>query len=214
MTAHTPEPRPRVIPLSGRRATLARALIVGVAALAASPQAAAPARSATAAASQATEPTKLTVGEQTATPGAPVVVPLTFSAPDTTNAGAIEIRLTYPKALLTFAKLEPSGLALGVFAKIETAVDKGPDAASSTLVATISTPAGAEARKAFGSGLLAYVGFTIAKTAKPGTTIPLKMETVVRTAEAEPKPVPKVTSVNGKIVVAQVPVVSCFFYMH
>jgi hypothetical protein len=193
---------------SSRGAAVAAALIVSFAALAAAPfqDAAPPAQSA--------EPTKLTAGEQTAPPGAPVVVPLTLSAPDAVKAGIIELRVTYPKALLTFAKVEPSGLALGVFATIETSIGKGPDAASSTLLATIATPADPEARKAFSSGLLAYLGFTIAKDAKPGTDIALKLESVVRTAENEPHPILPVSSVNGKIVVANPPVISCFFYMH
>jgi hypothetical protein len=193
---------------SSRGAAVAAALILSFGAVAAAPVQTAGSPS------QDPEPTTLTVGEQTAPPGAPVVVSLTLSVPDAVKAGSIDVRVTYPKAVLTFAKVEPSGLALGVFATIETSIVKGPDAASSTLLATIATPADPDARKAFASGLLAYVGFTIAKTAKPGTTVPLKVASVVRTAESEPHPVLPVRSVNGKVIVANPPVISCFFYMH
>jgi hypothetical protein len=167
----------------------------------------------TPAAGQTAESTTLTIGEQTGVPGAPVVVPLTLAAPDAVKPGTIEIRVTFPKATLTFTKVEPSGLALGASATIETTVGKGPDAASSTLVATIATPADPAERKALAPGLLAYIGFTIAKDAKPGT-VPLKLTTTVRTADAEAKPVAPVSAVNGKVTVTAPPVISCFFYMH
>jgi hypothetical protein len=208
----------RVASYRGAAAAAALAVFVGAAvgfgAAASPPQGPPPAPQTAPAGAQTAEPTTLTIGEQTAPPGAPVVVPLTLSAPDTVKPGSIEIRVTYPKATLTFAKLDPSGLALGASATIEANVGKGPDAASSTLIATIATPADPAERKALASGLLAYIGFTIAKDAKPGTTVPVKLQSIVRTADAEEKPVAAVTSVNGKVTITAPPVISCFFYMH
>jgi hypothetical protein len=203
---------------SNRSAAAAATLIVVLGAAAASsfqnPPATAPAQNPAPAADQSAAETKLTIGEQSAPPGSPVVVPLTLAVPENVKAGTIEIRVTFPKATLTFAKVEPSGLAAGASATIETNVTKGPDAASSTLVATIATPADATDRKTLTSGLLAYIGFTIAKTAKPGTIVPVKLASVVRTADADAQPVAPVSSVNGKVTVTSPPVISCFFYMH
>jgi hypothetical protein len=163
---------------------------------------------------QTADPTKLTIGEQTGPPGAAVVVPVTLAAAESVKPGSIELRVTFAKATLTFSKFEPSGLALGVSATVETTIVKGPDAATSTLVATITTPPGTDPRNAFSSGVLAYVGFTIDKDAKPGTTVALKAFSTVLSADAAPRAIVPVATGDGKIIVAAPPVISCFFYMH
>ena len=85
------------------------------------------------AARQAGEETKLTLGESSGRPGASVTVPLTLSAAESVNVGSVEMRLSYPKAQLTFNKVEPSGLSLGVGARAEATVENGPDPKSSTV---------------------------------------------------------------------------------
>ena len=157
---------------------------------------------------------KLTLGEPSAPPGSPVTVPLTLSVPESVNVGSLEIRLTFPKALLTFTKVEPSGLAVGLDARVEATVESGPDAKSSTLRVRVATPGNAGERKPLPAGLLAYIGFTIAKTAKPDTTISLVHVATARTTHSDPRPVTPLGIANGKINVTKPPVPACFFYMH
>ena len=167
------------------------------------------------AARQAGEETKLTLGESSGLPGASVTVPLTLSAAESVNVGSVEMRLTYPKAQLTFNKVEPSGLSLGVDAKAEATVENGPDPKSSTVRVTLSTPPGeAGVRKPLPLGLLGYLGFTIAKTAKPETTISLVNVAAAATTDSEPRPIAPLAFANGKIKVTTRPVPACFFYMH
>lgn len=167
-----------------------------------------------AAAPQASEPVKLALGEQSAQPGAQVVLPLTLSAGDDVQAGSIEVRVTFKTAHLKFVKVEPSGLSLGVGATIEATVGKGPDAASSTLLLKISTVPGAPGRAPLAPGVLAYVAFTIPKEVKPATSIPLTVATVIQSADAAPRAIAPVVTGNGKVTVAAPPVPACFFYMH
>lgn len=157
---------------------------------------------------------KLTLGEPSAPPGSRVTVPLTLSVPESVNVGSLEIRLTFPKAQLTFTKVEPSGLAVGLDARVEATVENGPDAKSSTLRVRVATPGSAGERKPLPAGLLAYIGFTIAKTAKPDTTISLVHVATGLTTHSDPRPVTPLGIANGKINVTKPPVPACFFYMH
>lgn len=158
---------------------------------------------------------KLTLGEASGPPGSPVTVPLTLSAAESVTVGSIEMRVTYPKAQLTFNKVEPSGLSLGVDAKVEASVESAPDAKSSTVRITVSTPTGERGgRKPLPIGLLAYLGFTIAKTAKPETTISLVPVAAAANIDSEPRPVAPLGVADGKIKVTTRPVPACFFYMH
>jgi hypothetical protein len=171
-------------------------------------------RQESAAVSQDSGTVKVTLGEQSAQPGAPVVLLLTLSVPAEAPPSSIEVRLTYPTALLTFVKVEPSGLALGVSATVEAVVVKGPDANSSTVKATITTPAGVTPRDTLSSGALAYFSFKVAKEAKPATTIPVTLGAVMKTADTKTPALSPVLAVNGKVTVTAPPVPSCFFYMH
>ena len=158
---------------------------------------------------------KLTLGEASGNPGSPVTVPLTLAAAESVNVGSVEMRVTYPKAQLTFNKVEPSGLSLGVDAKVEASVESWSDAKSSTVRITLSTPPGeGGVRKPLPIGLLAYLGFTIAKTAKPETTIPLVHVATAASSDSEPRPVAPLGVADGKIKVTTRPVPACFFYMH
>jgi hypothetical protein len=69
-------------------------------------------------------------------------------------------------------------------------------------------------RKPLPVGVLAYIGFTIAKTAKPDTTISLLHVATGRTTDGDSRPVAPLGIANGKIRVTKPPVPACFFYMH
>ena len=81
------------------------------------------ARSSTASSQQTAAEAKLTLGEPSAPPGSPVTIPLTLSMAESVSVGSVEIRLTYPKAQLTFNKVESSGLVLGIEATVEAALE-------------------------------------------------------------------------------------------
>jgi hypothetical protein len=158
---------------------------------------------------------RLTLPERSGPPGAPVTIPLTLSTPESVSVGSIELKLTYPKPLLSFTKIEPSGLALGLEATVLAAVDDGRDGKSSTLRVTISGPPAEDGgKKPLPTGVLAYVGFTIAKTAKTETTISLIQTVNAMAPGAEPRPVTPFGVSDGKIKVTTKPVPACFFYMH
>lgn len=161
---------------------------------------------------QPTGPPTLSLGEASAPPGAPVVAPLTLSAPEGVRVGSVEVRLTYPKALLAFVKIEPSGLALGVGATVQADAKGGPDAQSSTLHVSISTPAGS--RQPLPSGPLAYLGFTIDESAKAETSIALTHAAEALTTDDPPRLVKPLVAAPATISVSVPPVPACFFYMH
>ena len=158
--------------------------------------------------------TKVSVAEVSAPPGAPVVLPVTLGAPEGVSIGTVEFRLTYSTTLLTFVKMEPSGLALGLGAVLQAVVEKGPDARSATLRGSVSAPMSGASRQPLPSGPLAYVAFTIAKSAKPGTSIVLTHVASASTSDAAPQPITPVVAAKVKIDVARPPVPACFFYMH
>jgi hypothetical protein len=116
--------------------------------------------------------------------------------------------VTYPKALLEFDKIDPSGLALSVDALVTGEMKAGPDEASSTLEIRIS------AKQALPSGPLAYVGFRIGKAAEPETSIALAHVAEAMTAGTPPRVVEPVVAAPAAIRVAAPPVPACFFYMH
>lgn len=156
--------------------------------------------------------TTLSVAESAAQAGAPVVAPLTLSPAAGVAVGAVEVRLTHPKALLAFVKIEPSGLALGVDAVVEAEVKAGPDAKSSTLHVRVFTAPGSG--RALPSGPLAYLGFKISDSAKPETAITLVHAAEALTTGRPRQPVTRLAAANAIITVARPPVPACFFYMH
>ena len=165
-------------------------------------------------AGQAGEETKLTLGQPSAPPGSPVTIPLTLAASESAKVGSIELRLTFPKAQLTFNKVEPSGLVLGIEGTAEAVVDPRPEGKSSTVRVTVAGGAGAGGRRPLPAGVLAYLGFTIAKTAKPDTTISLAHVATALTTDVDARPVLPFGVVNGKVSVTRPPVPACYFYMH
>lgn len=157
-------------------------------------------------------PATISIGESAAQAGAPVVAPLTLASAAEMEIGSVTIRLTYPKALLSFVKLEPSGLALAIAAVVQSEVEPGPDAKSSTLQVTVFTAPGSG--RSLPRGTLAYLGFKISEKAQPERAI-----TLVHTAEAltagDPRqPVKELIAGKATITVARPPVPACFFYMH
>ena len=154
----------------------------------------------------------LSIGQSAAQPGAPVVAPLTLATAEGVELGSVTVRLTYPKALLSFVKVEPSGLALGVGAVIESKIDVGRDATSTTLIVKVFTaPASG---RSLPPGPLAYLGFKISETAKPESAIALVHAAEALTAGEPRQPLTPVVAGKATIRVAPPPVPACFFYMH
>jgi hypothetical protein len=158
------------------------------------------------------EPTNLTLGEASAPPGSPVTAPLTLSVPEGAEVGSLKVRLTYPKALLTFEKVEPSGLSLGVGAAVDATVEEGLGGKSSTLAVTIST--GSPPPKALPPGPLAYIGFRISDRAEPESTIPLTHSAEAFGVGDPPRRVEPISAAPAAIQVSAPAVPACFFYMH
>ena len=158
--------------------------------------------------------TTISITESSAPPDSQVVLPLALDAPDSVRVGAIDVRLTFPKALLTFVSVEPSGLAVGVDAVVQSDVKPGAKEGESVLHATISTTGSGGSRQPIPTGPLAYVAFRIAKTAKPETVITLTHEVSATTVDDPPKPVAPIAASAAQIGVAKEPVPACFFYMH
>lgn len=163
---------------------------------------------------QNAEKTTLRLGEASAPPGAPVVAPLTLTVAEGTRVGSVDVRLTFPKALLKFVKIEPSGLALAVEAIVKAEATDGADTTSSTVHVTVSTLGAGGSRKPLPSGVLGYLAFTVAPGAKPLTAIAFAHEATALTVDTPPAPVTPLTLDPAKITVANPPVPACFFYMH
>lgn len=161
---------------------------------------------------QAGGETMVSVGESAAQAGSPVVAPLTLAAPGGVEIGAVDVRLTFPTALLTFEKIEPSGLALAVDAVVQAEVKAEPDGKSSTLhVKVFTAPASG---RSLPSGPLAYLAFKVSETAKPETSIALVHAAEALTTGEPRQQVRPLTAAKAAIKVARPPVPACFFYMH
>jgi hypothetical protein len=163
----------------------------------------------------ATQPTPqatLTFGDATAPPGGEAVLPLTLSAAEGVAIGVLDIRVTYPAAELTFAKVEPSGLVLAVEADVRAEVTAGPRAGVSILQARIATPD--NGKKPLSPGVLAYFRFAIDKSAKAETSLTLTQTAEALTAGDPARPIAPLSTPDAKVEVVRPPVTACFFYMH
>ncbi len=161
------------------------------------------------------EPTTVHLGEGAAPPGGQVVLPVSFSsAENVVKAGAIDLRVTLPKAKLSFVKIDPSGLAVGVSATVQANVKDGDAAGPPIVEAHISTIGPGGGRLAIPSGPVAYLTFTIDTSAEPGDAFDVSLEASVRTTDDPPRTITPVGTADGQITVASPPVPMCFFYMH
>lgn len=161
---------------------------------------------------QSAESTVLSLGEASASPGEPIVVPLTLSPAESVDVGTVEVRLTYPTAVLSFVKSEPSGLALGTDATLEAEVTAASDAKSSVLHVSVSAASGSG--KPLPAGPLTYLTFKVSAEAKPETPIAMMVTATAFTAGTPRRAVEPLVAPNPKITVAAPPVTACFFYMH
>lgn len=155
----------------------------------------------------------INIGEGNGPPDSKVVLPVSVSAPQTANLGAVKIRLGFPKALLEFVEMELSGLALAAGAEVRTAIQPGPGNDQSVVEATISTVSPDGPRRALPVGRLGQLVFRIGKTAKPSTWISLTDTATASTVDEPSKSVP-VEAYKTRIGVSLPPVSACFFYMH
>ncbi len=167
-----------------------------------------------AAVDEGTESLSVGFGEGSAPAGSIVTVPVTFSAPDSARIGALAIRLKFLKTQLAFTKIDPSGLATAVDAKVEAQVKPGAAADTPVLDVTISTLAAGGSRQPIPVGPIAYVTFTIPDGAQAGTAIALESEATALTTDTPPKKIGPLATTKGTIEVAAPGIPPCLFYMH
>ena len=156
----------------------------------------------------------VSLGQASGPADAQAVVPLSMSGSGDPKLASVTVRVPFPTALLTFVKVDPSGLAVGVDAKITTDVKPGSGADTSVLHATIASSDAGGQRRALPLGVLAYITFRIAKDAKPETTVPLAAEASVASIAEPSKQITVAKVAPGEVTVAAPPVPVCFFYMH
>jgi hypothetical protein len=158
--------------------------------------------------------TTVTVQTSNAPPDAQVVLPVFLAAPEAVKVGRIELRVGFPKEVLTFVKVEPSGLAVGVDAEVKAEVKDAPSPGFGVVHASVSTVGPNGSRQSIPGGPIVYLVFTIDKTAKAGTTIALSHEATASTTDDPPKPVTPLTASKAQVIVSEPPAPACFFYMH
>ncbi len=160
------------------------------------------------------DPITIGLGDGSAPAGSIVTVPVTLSAPESAHIGALTITVPFRKAQLAFTKIDPSGLATAVEAKVDAQVKPGAAADTPVLELTISTAGAGGSRQPIPTGPIAYVTFTIAEAAQPGTAIALESEASALTSDSPPKKARPLATTKGTIEVAAPGIPPCLFYMH
>jgi hypothetical protein len=158
--------------------------------------------------------TTITISTSSAPPDGQAVLPIYLSVPDAVRVGAIDLKLAFPKAHLSFVKVEPSGLARGVDAilRSELGDDLGVDRA--VVMLRISTIEQGGSREAIPAGPVAHVVFKVDKNARPESTIRLSHAARAVTTDTPPRAVRPLAASGGEVVVSSAPVPACFFFMH
>jgi hypothetical protein len=112
---------------------------------------------------------------------------------------------------LTFKSVEISGQAAAADVEATSNVQtRGPEA---VLEVTVSAPPKDGVRAAIADGPVAQLMFTVAKTLKPETVIPLKLDASGASIKVGGAAV-KVGARGSEIIVSNATAISCFFYMH
>lgn len=145
-------------------------------------------------------------------PNGEVLVPITLTLGRGTEIGSLSMTVRFPIEPITFQKIELRGVAeaLGAEAKAEVTQEKD----ETVLQLTIATPEKDGGRSALPQGPLADLRFKIAKDTKPATVIPLTIVASNATGtKAVAGPV-KLETHDGRILVSNPAVITCFFYMH
>jgi len=155
----------------------------------------------------------VTLSQTAGAPGLTVSMPLYVAGADGVRIGTIHLRLTFPKAKVSFDKAELSGLGEGVGIVMTTEQQDAGDSASVLLTLTTKAVEGA-AREAVPDGPIAHLAFKLAADAKVGEVVTLKPRVSAETLDAPPKTVAGISAPDGQIVVSEPSVSSCFFYMH
>lgn len=153
------------------------------------------------------------LGEGAAPPGSQAVVPLTLTAPDTVAVGAITLRVTLPATQLVFTKIDPSGLSVGVGAKVTAEAQAATDG-TSVLRVSVTTGGEGGSGQAIPPGPVAYLTFTVGQNASSGSTLTLPTEVTATSPGPSPRPLTPVAAASGTVTVTEPPVPACFFYMH
>lgn len=155
--------------------------------------------------------TRASILEESGVPGEarPAAVILTLAKG--VEVGFLSMAIRFPTKLVTFQRVELSGVADGVGAEAKAEL-KNEDKDEAVLQLTIATVE-KDGRRMLPEGSLANVWFKIADDAKPETVIPLKIVTATLTSKAGAEAVNLETR-DGQITVAAAIVSACFFYMH
>lgn len=154
------------------------------------------------------------LGEGAAPPGSAAVVPLTLSAPDGIAVGRLSVKVRVPTGELAFGKIDPSGLAVGVGAKVTAETRAAGNGVTELSIEILAGADGARAGAALPPGPVAYLTFTVSEKASSGTDVPLTLEATVTSAGAPPRDIAPVGRKAGTVTVSEPPVPACFFYMH
>ncbi len=175
------------------------------------------------AAASPVEGPRVTVGELTGVAGGSVLLPLSWT-PDPKMPSPLQrltVELTFVSNLITFETAlagapEPND-DLDVQSRLEAGAPDDQGVIRSTLRVTVAPPVGQTAR-ALPSGLLAFLIFRISTEAKM-TVVPLHVSLVsAEDVKNAPLQVAKVSVQSGKIAIEtagmEVPMGTCFFYMH
>lgn len=139
-----------------------------------------------------------------------VAVPLQLAGREDRPLGSITLRISLPESL-TFTSAEIGGLGISIGAEATTKT--GTKGGATVVEVTIAAPPQDGVRPPLPDGPLAQLMFKLAKGLKPETVIPVPFEASGLATGAGAAPV-SVSAVPGEIIVANPPVISCFFYMH
>lgn len=161
-------------------------------------------------ASAATTLPRVTLVQSVGPPDGIVAVPLQFAGREDRPVASITVTIVVPSSL-TFTKAEIGGLGISAGAEVKTSTER--QGADTRLQVTISTPEKDTPRLPLPDGPIAQLMFKVAKTMKPETVVPLKVEASGLAVGGTKDPV-AVSAGKGEIVVANKTVISCFFYMH
>jgi hypothetical protein len=162
--------------------------------------------------------TVVALGVVSSAPKGEVLVPLSVMPwPRSIAVGSITATISFAGKDVTFLRAEKGFLLDGV--KAEMRVEAQNDARDPNKMAlNLEVATKGEPRKALREGLILTLVFKISEQAKPGTSVPLRFETVSATDLSEPpKAVAPLSAQRGVIEIVspdQIPYVACFFFTH
>jgi hypothetical protein len=145
-------------------------------------------------------------------PGDEVVIPATLRVADGAEVGAFTLKVSFPRALVSFEEVRKAIGAQAANAEVTSALEEpapGAEQASATISVT------AEAGKALGSGTVVDLVFKVAEQAPLESVAALSGQILAMAAGASPAPIAPAQVDDGEVAVAETTLMfSCFFYMH